>query len=98
MVVGSVSPRASRSRHRSHSASMLPGSQPNGQSATTSISGSSAARARAAVDFAVPRSPRISTPPICEEMAFRMSARFILLLPDDGGKWIGSQVSQRVAP
>jgi hypothetical protein len=48
---------------------------------TTSSSGSSAARARAAVDLAVPRSPRISTPPICGLMALRMSARFMRSWP-----------------
>ncbi len=60
---------------------MLPGSQPNGQSEITSISGSRADSARAAVDFAVPRSPRINTPPICEEIAFRIRARFIFSWP-----------------
>ena len=57
------------------------GSQENGQSATTSISGSSAARARAAVDLAVPRSPRISTPPMPLLMAFRIRARFMRSWP-----------------
>jgi hypothetical protein len=54
---------------------------------TTSISGSSAASARAAVDFAVPRSPRISTPPIRELIALRTSARFIRFLIHNRGKW-----------
>jgi hypothetical protein len=57
------------------------GSHANGQSATTWISGSSAASARAAVDLAVPRSPRISTPPMPLLMALRMRARFILSWP-----------------
>ena len=34
-------------------------------------------RARAAVDFAVPRSPRINTPPILVSMAFNINARRI---------------------
>jgi hypothetical protein len=40
------------------------GSQAYGQSATTVISGSRTAKARTAVDFAVPFSPEISTPPM----------------------------------
>ena len=76
-----LSPRASRSRQLSHSVSMPLGSQEKGQSATTSISGSSAARARAAVDLAVPRSPRISTPPMLLLIAFRISARFMRSWP-----------------
>ncbi len=39
--------------------------------------GQQGGQARAAVDFAVPRSPRINTPPICGLMAFRSRARFI---------------------
>ncbi len=35
----------------------------------------------AAVDLAVPRSPRISTPPICEFTALRTNARFICSCP-----------------
>ena len=57
------------------------GSQAKGQSATTAISGRRSARARAAVDFAVPRSPRISTPPIALLMAFRIRARFMRSWP-----------------
>ena len=50
------------------------GAQPKGHPATTSISGSKCARARTAVDFAVPLCPRISTPPIVGLMAFSRSA------------------------
>ena len=49
-----------------------------GQSATTLISGNNAARARAAVDLAVPRSPRIRTPPILGLMALRINAVFMV--------------------
>ncbi|KAA3656893.1 MAG: hypothetical protein DWQ04_29705, partial [Chloroflexi bacterium] len=44
-------------------------------------SGSKAASARDAVDFAVPRSPRIRTPPICGLTAFRINARIIFSCP-----------------
>jgi hypothetical protein len=81
VAVGSVSPRASRSRQLSHSESRPLGSQLNGQSATTSISGRRAARARAAVDLAVPRSPRMSTPPMALLIAFKIRARFMRSWP-----------------
>jgi len=45
------------------------------------MSGSRAARARAAVDLAVPRSPRMSTPPIWGLMAFSIRARRIFSWP-----------------
>jgi hypothetical protein len=73
--------RARRSRQLSHNESGAAGSQENGQPDTTSISGSSAANARAAVDLAVPRSPRISTPPMLLEIAFKISARFMRSWP-----------------
>ena len=44
------------------------------QPATTSISGSNGASARTAVDFAVPRSPRTSTPPMRGSTAQASSA------------------------
>jgi hypothetical protein len=47
----------------------------NGQSATTSISGSSSASARTAVDFAVPLGPLTSSPPIAGLTALSSSAR-----------------------
>src|SRR5205807_8575120 len=53
------------------------GGQPSRQSATTSTSGSSRARARTAVDFAVPFSPRMSTPPIAGLIALSTSDCFI---------------------
>ena len=43
--------------------------------------GAGSARARAAVDLAVPRSPRISTPPMRGLTALRMSARRIRFWP-----------------
>jgi hypothetical protein len=51
------------------------GSHANGQSATTSISGSSSASARTAVDFAVPLGPLMSRPPIAGLTALSSSAR-----------------------
>jgi hypothetical protein len=50
------------------------GEQENRQPATTSTGGSTAVSARTAVDFAVPFSPRTSTPPIAGETAFKISA------------------------
>src|SRR5215208_3455444 len=64
-----------RSLHSVHQVLGLSGSQPKRQSFTTFTLGSSAARAREAVDLAVPRSPRIKTPPIRVSTALRMSAR-----------------------
>ena len=51
------------------------GSQENRQSGTTATSGSSAASARTAVDFAVPFSPRTSTPPTPGCTALSSNAR-----------------------
>jgi hypothetical protein len=48
---------------------------------TTCTFGSKAANARAAVDFAVPLSPRINTPPIRGLIAFRINARSIRSCP-----------------
>src|SRR6185503_8089074 len=64
-----------RSLHSVHQVAGLSGSQPKRQSLTTDTLGSNAANARAAVDLAVPRSPRIKTPPMRVSTAFRMSAR-----------------------
>ena len=50
------------------------GSQENRQPGTTSTAGSTAASARTAVDFAVPFSPRTSTPPIAGDTALSTSA------------------------
>ncbi len=57
------------------------GSQPKRQPWMTFCSGSSFAKARAAVDFAVPRSPMINTPPMRGSTAFKISARFIFSCP-----------------
>ena len=57
------------------------GGQLKGQPALTSSAGSSAARERAAVDLAVPFSPRISTPPIAGLTALSARASFILSCP-----------------
>ena len=64
VVTGSDSPWLARSRHSVHQVAGLSGSQPKRQSLTTFTKGNKAARARAAVDLAVPRSPRINTPPM----------------------------------
>ena len=72
---GSSSPDAARSRHSVHHVVGSSGLHLNRHLATTLTSGSSAASARAAVDLAVPRSPRIKTPPIRGLTAFSVSAR-----------------------
>ncbi len=66
---------AKRSLHSVHQVPGLSGSQPKRQSSTTRTCGKRAAKARAAVDLAVPRSPRIRTPPMRVSTAFRISAR-----------------------
>src|SRR5215216_7091027 len=66
---------SNRSLHSVHQVLGLFGSQPKRQSFTTFTLGSNAANARAAVDLAVPRSPRIKTPPMRVSTAFKMSAR-----------------------
>ena len=73
---GPDSSRSTHSQHRSPS-----GEHPKRHPSTTSCSGSRRARARTAVDFAVPFSPRISTPPIAGLIAFRTSASFIRCWP-----------------
>src|SRR5215207_2551177 len=70
-----------RSLHSVHQVDGLSGSQPKRQSLTTLTLGSNAASARAAVDLAVPRSPRISTPPMRVSTAFKMSARLMRSCP-----------------
>ena len=64
--------RAARARHDAQGSA---GSHENGQSATTSISGSSSASPRTAVDFPVPLGPSISTPPTAGLTALSRSAR-----------------------
>src|SRR5678815_2721477 len=64
-----------RSLHSVHQVLGLSGSQPKRQSSTTLTLGSRAASARAAVDLAVPRSPRINTPPMRVATAFKINAR-----------------------
>ena len=51
-----------------------PGAKQNGRPAAAGTAGSSGASARTAVDFAVPRSPRTSTPPTSGETALTSSA------------------------
>ena len=75
------SPASWRARHSSQSRSPLEGLHEKRQPATASMSGSSPARARTAVDLAVPRSPRISTPPIAGLTALRTRAVFIWSWP-----------------
>src|SRR6266498_2081622 len=70
-----------RSLHSVHHVDGLSGSQPKRQSSTTFTLGSSAANAREAVDFAVPRSPRINTPPMRVSTAFKMRARLMRSCP-----------------
>jgi len=66
------------------------GSQPKRQPAMASSSGRSAAKARAAVDLAVPRSPRMSTPPMRGSTALSTRARRSAFLPYNGGKGINN--------
>src|SRR5215216_1800754 len=66
---------SNRSLHSVHQVEGLSGSHPKRQSFTTFTLGNNAAKAREAVDFAVPRSPRIRTPPMRVSTAFKMSAR-----------------------
>src|SRR5574339_1137506 len=70
-----------RSLHSVHQVLGLSGSQPKRQSSTTLTLGSRAASEREAVDLAVPRSPRIKTPPMRVSTAFKMSARLIRSCP-----------------
>src|SRR3990172_8197367 len=95
--VGSPSPAAARSRHSVHHVVGESGSQPKRQSATTFTSGNSAASARAAVDLAVPRSPRIRTPPMRGLTAFRTRARHMRSWPTMAvrGKTTGTRDLQR---
>src|SRR3954468_24696775 len=57
------------------------GSQENRHPGTTSTGGRISVSARTAVDFAVPFSPRISTPPIAGEIAARISASWRSSMP-----------------
>ena len=68
------------------------GEQENRQPATTSTGGSTAVSARTAVDFAVPFSPRTSTPPIAGEMALRISASRMSSIATTAlnGNWVNS--------
>ncbi len=80
-IDGSSSPLAALSRHSVHHVAGFSGSQPKWQSTTTFTLGSKAARARAAVDLAVPRSPRIRTPPMRGSTALRIRARRMRCCP-----------------
>src|SRR3974377_1888708 len=71
---GNASPLARRSRQASHLSSACSGWQWKGQPVTMGMGGRSAARPRAAVDLAVPFSPRTSTPPRRGLMALRIRA------------------------
>lgn len=62
---------------RSGHSSRASGAQLNRQPSTTDMGGSVAARARAAVDFPVPRSPKIITPLIRASTAAISNASFI---------------------
>ena len=57
------------------------GSQVKAHPLTTEIFGSTAARARTAVDLPVPRSPNTMTPPIVGSVAAIISASFISSWP-----------------
>ena len=72
-TTGSSSPAARRAAQSAHGSA---GSQEKGQSATTSISGRSAARPRTAVDLPVPLGPTTSTPPTAGLTALSRSAVF----------------------
>mmetsp|Transcript_11746 Transcript_11746/g.20905 ORF Transcript_11746/g.20905 Transcript_11746/m.20905 type:complete len:294 (+) Transcript_11746:491-1372(+) len=72
-----TSPAFMRSRISSLITSGSSGSELKGSLSTTFISGSRSARARMVVDFPVPRSPIIITPPILGSITFRMRASFI---------------------
>jgi len=66
---------AARSMHSVHQWVGSCGSQPKRQPSIASSSGRRAAKARAAVDLAVPRSPRMSTPPMRGSTALSTRAR-----------------------
>ena len=78
-TVGSSSPASIRAAHSGHRSPT--GSQPQGQPSTTSISGNREARARTAVDLAVPFSPRMSTPPSLGLTTLSIRAFFIRSWP-----------------
>ena len=69
-------PRAAPARRRRHDpfGPSSPGANANGSPAAAVTGGSSGASARTAVDFAVPRSPRTSTPPTSGATALTSSA------------------------
>ena len=81
LLLGISSQSAYFWRAKSDQLSRRAGSSLKGESAMTWICGSRAARARAAVDLPVPRSPRINTPPMRMSMAFKISASFIMSCP-----------------
>ena len=61
-----------------------------GQPSTASIGGKRAAKARTAVDFPVPRSPKTSTPPMLASMAVSTIAVFMSSWPtmaENGKGW-----------
>ena len=64
------------------------GSLENRSPATTSIGGSTAARARTIVDFAVPFSPRTRTPPTSGEIVVRIRASAMVVGADDGAEGV----------
>ena len=80
-LVSFIRPVSLFSKHRSHISSGLAGSQLKGQSSTTAMLSSRSARARTAVDLAVPLSPRMRTPPMRGLMALRMRANFMSSWP-----------------
>ncbi len=70
---GRSSAAAPRCGPSGHCGSGAAGSQANRQPATVAIDGSNPASARTIVDFAVPFSPRTSTPPTAGDTAFSSS-------------------------
>mmetsp|Transcript_19820 Transcript_19820/g.51518 ORF Transcript_19820/g.51518 Transcript_19820/m.51518 type:complete len:313 (+) Transcript_19820:3598-4536(+) len=78
---GSCSPALRRMRISSLMTSGSEGSELKASLATTWISGSKSARARMVVDFPVPLSPMIITPPILGSITFRIKDSFISSWP-----------------
>ncbi len=68
-------------RPRAPSGEVSPGALANRSPATTSMGGSTSARARTVVDFAVPFSPRTRTPPTSGEIVVRRRASVMSSLP-----------------
>ena len=77
-----------------------PGANANGSPAAAVTGGSSGASARTAVDFAVPRSPRTSTPPTSGATALTSSASISASWPTmaDSGKPLAHRPASSSSP